>query len=245
MNSAEYRTMYEVEDIHWWYKALRSLLIVHWTRYNRIHDPVALDIGCGTGANMVALSAHASVSGLDLSREALHFSQSREIAKLVLGVAQHLPYRSECFDGIIMMDVLYHRAVNDKPAALQEAVRVLKPDGILIVNVPAYPWLYSSHDEAIHTDKRFTKKELAALLEGAGLKVERVTYWNTLLFLPAALVRVVREKTSASGDSDLQGYKPSPITSVFDFLLVLERFLLKITNLPFGLSVFAVARKVD
>ena len=245
MNPAEYRIMRDVADIHWWYGGLRGMIQSHWTRWNRVESAKVLDAGCGTGANMVMMSKYAKVSGLDMSMDALALSRERGLHDLLCGSVSDLPVDDVSLDGVLMMDVLYHRGVPDKVAALREAARALKPGGLLLINVPAYQWLLSSHDTAIHTDKRFTRGELRGLLSEAGLRVERITYWNTLLFFPAVLVRLLRKNAVTETKSDLSGYGETVLTHIFQVALGMERGILKVTSLPFGLSVFAVARKPD
>jgi 2-polyprenyl-3-methyl-5-hydroxy-6-metoxy-1,4-benzoquinol methylase len=247
MNQGEYRIMRDVEDIHWWYAGLRGMIRLQWARWSRADGSPAriLDAGSGTGANMAMMAEHASVYGLDMSPDALALTWQRGLSNIVQASVSDSPWVSESFDGVLMMDVLYHRAVPDKSAALREAARVLKPGGILLVNVPAYQWLMSSHDTAIHTDKRFTRSELHGLLRDAGLIVERITYWNTMLFAPAALVRFLRKNMVGNTESDLGGYRETALTRFFSAVLAVERGILGILPLPFGLSVFAVARKPE
>jgi SAM-dependent methyltransferase len=261
MNVDEYGRMYAVEDRHWWYRGLRALVWQTWNAVPGKPDGPLLDIGCGTGGTLIKwgqppisrpleiggcphlshLSPAFAAFGMDHSAEALRFCRERGQRGLCRGDASALPYRDASFAGALMLDVLYHRAVADPAAALREARRVLKPGGVLIVNVPAYDWLRSSHDTAIHTARRFTRPQLRALLESAGLRVERITYWNTLLFPAAAAVRLVR-KSASRDTSDLAHFRPTPATSLLDAALTIERATLRVTGLPFGLSVLAVAR---
>ncbi|MEX2015151.1 MAG: class I SAM-dependent methyltransferase, partial [Candidatus Hydrogenedentales bacterium] len=240
MNPDEYARMFHAEQHHWWYRALRQLLKQIWNITERSETISFLDIGCGTGANLAELPADACRIGVDLSREALRFAHSRGIATLARADAVALPFADESFDAALMIDVLYHAAVPDKAAALREARRVLRPGGILFVNVPAYNWLTSAHDRAVHAGTRFTAPRLRTLLVQAHLEPLRITYWNTLLFPPIALARLAAKRRPAR--SDLES-PPSPwANAVFGGLLALERRILRVTNLPFGVSIFAVAR---
>ncbi len=239
MNRDEYGRMYAVEDVHWWYRGLRALT---WQLWNALPDKPAgplLDIGCGTGGTLIG--APVSGVGADMSPEALRFCRERGQRQLARADASALPFRDASFAGALMLDVLYHRAVVDPAAALLEARRVLKPKGVLIVNVPAYNWLLSSHDAAIHTARRFTRSELRALLATAGFRVERITYWNTLLFPAAAAVRLLR-KSAARDTSDLANYRPGAVTRLLEGALGIERSCLRAADLPFGLSVIAIVR---
>jgi ubiquinone/menaquinone biosynthesis C-methylase UbiE len=242
MNPQEYETMYRVEDRHWWYEGLRKMIGSALSDYGPPDGSRFLDIGCGTGANMAMLSGRYDMAGIDISGQALALCRARSIQPLARGSANAIPLAAEQFDAALMMDLLYHAAVSDKAEALREAKRVLKPGGLLLINVPAYDWLRSSHDRAIHTDTRFTRGEINCLLEAAGFKTERATYWDTLLF-PAAVAARLWGKLRPREGSDLES-PPGKLANTFlQAILRAERLALRHTDLPFGLSIFAVARK--
>lgn len=242
MRHAEYETMYRVEDLHWWYRGLRALIRSSWDTHAPRSDGKILDIGCGTGANLALFSDRVSPTGIDYASAALERCRQRGLTQVARADAQALPFPSESFDGALMMDVLYHRDVSSPDLALAEAARVLRPEGLLLANVPAYQWLCSSHDKAIHTGRRFTRRELVALIESAGLEPLRVTYWNAILFPAIALLRLLR-RNSADQASDLEGYSDNAIARLLGGILAVERTAMRFGNLPFGVSIFAVARK--
>jgi ubiquinone/menaquinone biosynthesis C-methylase UbiE len=234
--------MYEVEDSHWWYRGLREIIHRFLSNEKLTENCKILDVGCGTGRNSTLLQDFGTVVGLDVSPTAIQFSKQRGHKNVLVGNASNLPFNSSHFDVVCMMDVLYHRAVPDKLAPLKEIHRVLKKDGILLINVPAYQWLTSSHDLAIHTDKRFKSNELAQLLNDAELSVERLSYWNTFLFPLIATIRTIK-KFSKAKSSDLENHKPGPLSPAFLGILKLEAKLIQSISLPFGLSIFAVGKK--
>jgi len=242
MNLDEYRIMYEVEDTHWWYRGLRKIISQSVVRNFKSDNLRILDLGCGTGRTLSLLDSFGTVTGVDISGEAIQFSQKRGHENLLVGSASSLPFDSNQFDLVCMMDVLYHKAVPDKSVPLEEAYRVLKQGGILLINVPAYQWLRSSHDDAIHTDKRFTNGELHDLLTEAKFSVEKITFWNTVLFPLIVLIRVLRRNRAGSG-SDLENYRPG-IASAFLFgILKAESYILRFVSFPFGLSIFSIGKK--
>lgn len=243
MELAEYATMAEVEERHWWYRALRAVITEAWTRHVQGGTaPALLDVGCGTGANLLALRDRARPCGIDFSPEAVHWCRSRGLAATAVASAASLPFGPERFDVVLSCDVLCHGSLPDKEAPLAEMARVLKPGGVLLLNLPAFQWLYSSHDRAYHTDRRFTRGEVRALLERAGLEPVRVIYWNSVLFPVAAGVRLLRRFTKPEG-SDLAAGSAAAGGPLFDAAFALERALRRHVSLPFGVSVFAAARK--
>lgn len=242
MKSDEYEIMFRVEDHHWWYVGLRGILDLYWQRHVASEKPDVLDVGCGTGATLDALRDTANATGIDAASEAIRLCRMRELPSTVAASAEALPFSDNRFDVVISCDVLCHRSIQDKSIPLREMRRVLKPGGLLFLNLPAYQWLHSSHDVHVYTDKRFTRREVALLLEESGFEVVQTSYWNTILFPLIAGLRFWR-KAFPLPASDLNEDRPSSLSYVFGACLAVERRLLRYTPLPFGLSVFALARK--
>lgn len=237
MEPAEYDRMRAAESSHWWYRGLRALV--------RQHLPAnasrVLDAGCGTGAQLADLGARQGI-GIDAAPLALAHCRARGLTALAQASVAALPFADNCFDAVVSLDVLYHRAVGDPVVALREYRRVLRPGGVLILNVPAYAWLHSRHDEAIHTGRRFTRGALVRLVQDAGLEIRRATYWNTVLFPAIATLRLVG-KARAQSRSDLE-VPPGPAQQrIGSGALAIERRLLRRMDFPFGLSVFVLASK--
>jgi len=243
MEPREYDRMFSLEESHWWYRALRRYIgrALAGTLASR---PAVLDAGCGTGMLLAEWGDSVRGVGLDYSAEALRRAQRRELARLVRGSVERLPLRSAVFDLVVSADVLYHRGVSDDVAALREFARVLKPGGTLLLNLPAFGWLRSGHDVAIHTARRYTAPEVREKLIRAGLRPVRVRYWNFLLFPPIALVRLARRPRggdAGAAQSDLTAL-PGWLNGLLDGLLAFEARL-GFLGAPAGLSVLAVARK--
>ena len=238
MRIDEYRHIYDLEDTHWWYRNLHALVREHVARYAPA-QPVLVDVGCGTGGFLHALSPEARGYGVDMHAEALRLAHTRPGVAVCRGTAQRLPFMDASVDVVVSLDVIYHAAVTDPGAAVAEMARVLKPDGLLVLNLPAYDWLRSGHDVAIHTARRFSRNHVRRLLEDAALLPIVLTHWNTLLFPSALAVRLLRRNQQ---ESDLRA--PAPwMNRTLHNLLALERTMLRRVPLPFGLSIFAVARK--
>ena len=241
MNIEEYATMFSVEDTHWWYHGLRGM--VRRARRRHIGESArVLDAGCGTGAILAMLAQSARPVGVDLESAAIRFCRVRQQKMAAAASIVALPFADGSFDAAISLDVLCHRSIRDKRAPLREIARVLRPGGVLILNLPAYQWLYSSHDVAVHTDTRFTRRQAARLLVDCGYRVIESTYWNSLLFPPIVATRLWRKLFPPKG-SDLASGGKGVSNAVFKAILGIERSLLWIMPMPLGLSLFIVARK--
>jgi len=242
MNVQEYATMFAVEDGHWWYAGLRGVLDLFWRRYVEMERPRVLDAGCGTGAVLHWLEARARAYGVDLSPIAIEFCRRRGIETSAAASVTALPFPPETFDVAVSLDVLCHRSIPDKRVPLTQIHRALRPGGLLFLNLPAYQWLRSSHDTAVHTDRPFTKRDVVQLQRACGIQPLHATYWNTFLFPPVVATRLWRKAFPPKG-SDLDAPWEGPSNSLFTTILRLERTLLRAVPLPVGLSVFAVARR--
>lgn len=237
MNPGECAIMYRVEETHWWYRSLRGMLRQFMVAFPE--DAQVLDVGCGTGANMQALSLGC---GIDYSCEAVRFCRERGVSRTAAASATALPFADESFDAAISCDVLCHHSIADKTQMLQESARVLRPGALLLLNLPAYSWLMSSHDMHVGTDRRFRMGEMPALLNGAGLEAVEMTYWNSAMFPVAAAVRLWR-KVRPPNVSDLEAGSGEMANGLLCAVLRAERALTRVTRLPFGLSLMILARK--
>ena len=202
-----------------------------------------LDAGCGTGGLLLrsrALLPGTNWSGLDFMPLACELARRRcgPETDIRQGSVTALPYDDASFDAIVSVDVICQ--ISDPENALAEFARVLRPGGLLVLNVPAYMWLWSYHDEAVHTKHRYTRREIAALLRHAQLAPQRLTHWNALPF-PAIWAK--RKLFAAHGEtSDVKDYGGA-VDAVFRGLMSLEHAWLRTGgNWAWGSSVFAVAR---
>ena len=193
---AEYAVMAAVERDHWWYSGMREIAAA-WLDALAPTACVSLDAGCGTGGNLAyLLRDYGPTYGLDLAAEAVTLGYNNAPGHIGRGSVLDLPYRDASFDLVTSFEVLYHRAVPDEVAALREVWRVLRPGGWVLLRMPAYAWLRSSHDDAVHTRRRYLAAEVRDLLVDADFQVERCSYINSLLFPLALLARGFENQTS-------------------------------------------------
>ncbi len=241
MRPNEYAAMFRIEETHWWYRALHHLIfqaleaeLPDW------REKEILDVGCGTGAVLKQLGNPEKNVGIDLEPEAISFCRQRGLNNVRQGNVCALPCPDDSFDAVICSSVLYHQWVGDVAGAVREMYRVLRPGGLLLVNVPAFPFLHSAHDEAVMTARRFRKPEIRQLLLEQNFTVRRLTYWTTFLFPLAVAARTLG---GSKMGRDFERAGGSFSDRVLSQIMALELRLLRNVSLPFGVALLAVARK--
>ena len=241
MEATEYRFMAEHEDRHWWFVGRRAVLA---TLLDGLVLPAGariLEIGCGTGGNLPLLGRYGRVTALEMNGDARAFARQKTGVDVRDGtLPQNLPFVGECFDVVCLFDVLEH--VTDDRAALAAIAGLLAPGGCLLLTVPAHQWLWSVHDEHLHHRRRYSRASLRRLLVAGGYAVERTSFFNALLFLPMVAVRLADRwlgRSTASGPALPPPVANRLLTSMFGA----EAHWLRRRNLPFGLSLLALARR--
>ena len=90
-----YPILFEVEQSHWWYIGRRRILADFVAAIcSRVTDrrPRILDVGCGTGANLLMLKQYGDAEGVDVSTDALAFCRERGLDHVRQGAGEDLPY---------------------------------------------------------------------------------------------------------------------------------------------------------
>jgi len=239
--------MFEAEEAQWWYVGQRAIAHAVLEPALAGHEiprsiPLRiLDVGCGTGGNLVHLARLGRAMGVDLVAAATEGCRARGVAA-ARGSVLALPFPDRSFDVVTSFDVIYHTWVPDDGAAVDEMVRVVRPGGLVLVRVPALKILWGAHDEAVQSRHRYTRAELVRLLETRGLAVVRSTYCNSVLF-PLLLVRRTLDRILGREGSDV-GFLPSPLEWIFRRVLLAEAALVRRgLTWPIGASAVALARR--
>jgi SAM-dependent methyltransferase len=236
MEAHEYELMDAAEDRMWWYRALHARL----TGALASAEGPVLDAGCGTGGFLAALGrARPGLArvGVEFMPQAAARAAIKAAAPVAQGSVNGLPFGDGIFAAVVAADVLCHAGV-DPPAALGEFLRVLRPGGLLVLNMPAYAWLSSAHDRRVANARRVTPGVLHGWLREAGFTGIRTRFWNSLL-LP---LMIVQRKLLARGEaaSDVAAFPPWLDAMLYSVTDIERRLHLA---LPFGGSVLAIATK--
>ena len=243
MKEHTYPIMFRIEQSHWWYTGRRKILTSFVEDICcRVTDrrPRILDVGCGTGANLLMLSEFGDAEGVDVSEDALAFCRERGLKNVKLGAAEKLPYDDGTFDLVTALDVVEH--LDDDLAGLREMRRVLRPGGRVLLFVPTFMFLWGLQDDVSNHRRRYRMPELQRVLEQAGFEVERSTYANITFFMPILAMRKLMRLTGIKAESE-NNINVSAFNGMLGRMLGAESFVLKYMNIPFGVSGLCVARK--
>jgi SAM-dependent methyltransferase len=245
MDQDFYREYYELEDRHWWFVGRREVFLRVLDRHFGPRTSAAgrvLDVGCGTGTMLGHLSRYGTVQGVDASEEAVRFCRERGVEGVVQADGVPLPFDSASFDLVTALDVIEHADADVE--LLAELRRVARPGGTLLVSVPAYRFLWGPQDEISHHKRRYTARLLRLRIADAGWTLERLSYFNTLLFPPIAAVRLLRrDRGDDPPRSDFELTKPGRLNALLARTFSLEAPLVERFDLPFGVSILALARR--
>jgi len=238
-----YPILYEVEQSHWWHTGRRRILASFVAGIcSRVTDRRAriLDVGCGTGANLLMLSQYGDAEGVDVSEDALAFCRERGLDQVRQGAGEELPYDDNTFDLVTAFDVVEH--MDDDLAGLREMFRVLRPGGHALIFVPTFMFLWGVQDDVSNHRRRYRLPELRRVMEQAGFEIERSTYANITFFLPILLIRKLMRLTGIKAETENNINLPA-FNGALGALFGAEGKVLRWMNLPFGVSGLCVARK--
>ena len=241
-----YELNYHFEETHWWFLARREILlsaIQSLIETRRLPPPPLqiLDYGCGTGSLTRSLAAFGDVTGVDLYPEAVAFCRKRGLENVrQIDSPQDLP--DSTYDLVGCFDVLEH--VEDDLALLRELGRILKPGGVWVLTVPALSCLWSGEDVVSQHKRRYTRRELRRKAMDAGLRIQRITYFNTLLFPAIFGIRFFDRwfRPRRSRCSDVYETR-EPFNAILRTCFASEKHLLKHFSLPIGVSLLLIAEK--
>lgn len=231
------------DERHWWYRGRRRVLRA---TLDRLPLPAAcriLDAGCGSGRTLDELASYGSVAGVDLSAAAVAAARARGHIDVRQGAVECLPHPDVSFDLITCLDVIEH--TTDDVRTLRELRRVARPGSFLVVTVPAYPWLWSAHDELNRHYRRYRRPALRRAAMAAGWAPQLDTHFNSLLLAPAAAVRLLqRHRPADAARSDLE-LTPSALDTLLTLPMCAEAALVRRgARLPAGMSLLAVLRNM-
>lgn len=241
MQFAEYQRLYAAEEHLWWFRALHAAVL---NLLPAPRDGLVLEIGCGTGGLMHELRAAGyQPVGIDFAAEAVAFAYARADGPVTQASANQLPFANDSFDLVTCIDVLEVGTV-DPQTVVRNAVRVLRPGGQAVFLMAAHQWLFSEHDRAVNSVRRFNIRQLRSLFQGQPVDIKRSSYLFLLLFPLVVLRKMFNKPKTGASSSDVvvpHGWINEPLY----WLSWLEAQWLRFSSLPMGSSVLVLVKKND
>lgn len=239
MDRRVYDRMAEHDSTHWWYRARRDILSDFLTREAALPQQARiLEIGCGTGHNLPMLAQFGTVDAIEIDPAARDVAGKRlgkPVGDAPLPALPGVPAKH--YDLIAVLDVVEH--IEDDVAALQAMRERLAPGGKILITVPAHQWMWSAHDVVNHHHRRYSKDSLQKVIAAAGLRSQKLGYFNSLLFPLAAGARIVGRITGRDDSDDTP--PPRPLNALFETIFRIERHLVGRVPMPPGVSILTLA----
>ena len=228
MQSEQFQLHAQIEERHWWFVGRRRILheIVRTiSPPTPSRDSVIIDVGCGTGANLAALSGEYRCVGVDTSAEGIELAKRRfPETTFICGQAPHDVMRWMGSASVVLLtDVLEH--VADDRRLLGDIVNACPPEAQLLITVPADMRLWSPHDQAFGHYRRYDMDELTNLWTDLPVKVRLLSYFNSRLYPIVRAVRSVsRWRRHAAGAANTDFKQPTRLANrILELLFAGER----------------------
>ena len=219
---------------HWWFRVRRRLLLDELRRL-WLENRFILDVGCGDGLFLEDLDEFGQVEGVEIDADLV--DQDGPNAERIHVRPFDDNFRpGRQYDVILFLDTLEH--LEDPVGALSHARWLLAPGGVVVVTVPAFEFLWTSHDDLNHHHLRYTRSVLEDQARKSRLRITRSYYFFHWLFLAKIAVRA---KEAVIGSVPRPPEIPAPWANLLlDAASSLERRCMGWLKLPFGSSLFAV-----
>ena len=136
------------------------------------------------------------------------------------------------YDVILYLDVLEH--IEDYEKEILKAHNALKEDGYLIINVPAFQFLFSDFDKDVGHFKRYSKKDFINLGSNYNLKIIRSNYYDSIGFLLSFLSKMISSNYKKNFEKKIK---------LWDSIIWMSKILDYIICRMFGKSLLIIIKK--
>jgi 2-polyprenyl-3-methyl-5-hydroxy-6-metoxy-1,4-benzoquinol methylase len=213
--------------------------------------PFVLEVGCSGGyllGDMASAMPQATIVGADYTLgnlRSLHTSFPR--TPLVQFDLTRCPLPSESFDAVVLLNVLEH--IRDDGMAVQQSARLLRPRGILVIEVPAGPELFDGYDAFLQHHRRYSMPLLEEICKDAGLKTLSKSHLGFMLYPPFWAAKKFRRMLRRDHNADNSQMVRQSITAtqkanaLGTTLMRIEAALRRMAYLPFGIRCLLTAQK--
>lgn len=222
------------QEENWWFKARKNIVNKTLKKYLPKKENNIIEIGCGYGIMTKMLASYGAITGIEPYTDCYDYLKAN--IKGTFAKEEFLKFETEKkFDVVALFDVLEH--IEDETAAVQKIHSLLEQNGRVVLTVPAYMFLWSTHDDLNKHFRRYTLTELKELFKINGFRINKLTYFNTFLFPIAYLHKITQNK-------ETKPYHPGRLlNNILYFFFNLESGIIPCANLSFGVSLLLIAEK--
>ncbi|MNU92460.1 trans-aconitate 2-methyltransferase [compost metagenome] len=237
-----FEALAQAEARHWWFRTRNRVIIwVLKSHIGKIRN--FLEIGCGTGFVLEGIQQEYPETTLTYTEffdEGLMHARRRVPGASFEKLDARAMNDAARFDVIGAFDVIEH--INEDEQVLANLSRALHKDGHLLLTVPQHRWLWSAADERACHVRRYTRRELVDKVGRAGLEVQYVTSFVTLL---VSLMWLARQRPGQKNAEVNSEFDISDRTNrLLEFVMKIELGLLKAgITFPLGGSLLLLAKK--
>jgi len=236
--ASQYRTLWER---HWWWRSREAqvLAYVRSIRQGKPSNARILDVGCGDGLFFESLSRFGDVEGIEPDSSLVNDPRWRDRIKVARIEENPEILPSNTYDLILMLDVLEHLA--DDLGALKALRGSLRPEGRIVLTVPALSWLWSGHDVANEHHRRYSRRTLRRALEASGFRVETLRYFFMWTIAPMLARRLFDPAGKRKAGDHTVSIPPEPLNRILTIASQAEHAAGRVIPWPIGSSLLAVA----
>lgn len=238
MKKEGYEVTKNYEEFLWFYKVRREIIIdIIINKIANYSNKRLLDIGCGSGELLLYISKYVPNSiGLEPYK---YYNQKYD--NIIHNPIFNNNLKDDSFDIITFFDVMEH--IDNENQFLNEVKRLINKKtsndfgNYILITVPAHQWLWSNFDVICKHFRRYNIKRLKKLLLDNGFSIKKISYFNCFLFVPFALVRIIDKILNKTRT---EYGKPGIINTILYKIFIIEKYLLRKINLPFGSSILCL-----
>ncbi len=236
----------QIDETHFWYEGRRMVVASLMDQFvGANNECTILDVGCGDGAMTKTLMRYGKVYGFDSNFSGAELCIKKG-CRTVVGNALSIPFKEGGFDLVGIFDCLEH--IQNDEMVLRECRRVLKPNGRILIFVPAFQFLWNLIDVYSFHVRRYSRASLFSILRQAHLTVGYASYFMATLF-PILFLSALRDKLLRRKSDRVLDWKnklrvpPLGINRLLIWLLACEDRIRRHVGLPFGTTLIAIAKK--
>ena len=227
---------------HWWFQARKKIIeeIIKKKIKKKLRKNFCiLDFGSGSGVNVKMLSKFGFVNIYEPHQETRKYLQTKYSDKKKFRVLNKI--NNKKFDLIILADVL-ENIKNDKNQ-INKLNKNLNQNGHILITVPAYQFLFSSKDMVLKHFRRYNKQEIKELFKQ--FDTIKLTYFNFFLFPPIVLIIIICKIFKIKFTKTVENLPSYLVNKILFNVFNIEKKMINIFNLPFGISILGLFKKND